>query len=206
MLPQSIEIVKLLWYAGSCAIVFRITFHVMRSLIPHLHPGPRGSMFSVPPRILAPFLVPKCHLPASSTQLGAFRSYSATSVCSQVRLPSSICTPQSSCGFSALNRVPGRAWVKCQQPLSTSQILGSIRSAGTNGSLSQRGETLPAEVEVEGFGRSEKASRAAQVNLSARLNKDGSSNSTKSGMGEIIRLLRIARPEAKWLGGMGTKD
>lgn len=51
------------------------------------------------------------------------------------------------------------------------------------------------------FGRSEKASKAAQVNLSARLRKDPGTASGYGGFGEIARLLKIARPEAKWLGG-----
>ncbi|KAK6519638.1 ATP-binding cassette permease mdl1 [Arthrobotrys megalospora] len=50
------------------------------------------------------------------------------------------------------------------------------------------------------FGRSEKASKAAQVNLSARLRKDPGTVGGFSGFGEIWRLLKIARPEAKWLG------
>jgi putative ABC transport system ATP-binding protein len=55
-------------------------------------------------------------------------------------------------------------------------------------------------VDERGFGRSEKASRAAQVNLSARLAKDGKSQGNSAGFGEIWRLIKIARPEAKWLG------
>jgi putative ABC transport system ATP-binding protein len=54
------------------------------------------------------------------------------------------------------------------------------------------------EQEVLNFGRSEKASKAAQINLSARLGKG--KESTKAGFGEIWRLIKIARPEAKWLG------
>jgi putative ABC transport system ATP-binding protein len=54
------------------------------------------------------------------------------------------------------------------------------------------------EQEVMNFGRSEKASKAAQINLSARLGKG--KESTKAGFGEIWRLIKIARPEAKWLG------
>lgn len=53
--------------------------------------------------------------------------------------------------------------------------------------------------EQDGFERSEKASKAAQVNLSARLSSPkGQGNS--AGFGEIWRLIKIARPEAKWLG------
>ena len=53
--------------------------------------------------------------------------------------------------------------------------------------------------EQGGFERSEKASRAAQVNLSARL-QSSKSQGNSAGFGEIWRLIKIARPEAKWLG------
>lgn len=56
----------------------------------------------------------------------------------------------------------------------------------------------PPGEELEEFGRSEKASKAAQVNLSAKLHKDGKPSG--AGLAEIVRLLKIARPEAKWLG------
>lgn len=49
-----------------------------------------------------------------------------------------------------------------------------------------------------GFGRSEKASRAAQINLSAKLSKEGA-NPTTSGFSEVWRLLKVARPELKGL-------
>jgi putative ABC transport system ATP-binding protein len=50
------------------------------------------------------------------------------------------------------------------------------------------------------FVRSEKASKAAQVNLSARLQSGGKQQQNSAGFGEIWRLIKIARPEAKWLG------
>ena len=53
--------------------------------------------------------------------------------------------------------------------------------------------------EQSGFERSEKASRAAQVNLSARLQSSGKSQKNSAGFNEIWRLIKIARPEAKWL-------
>ncbi|KAF8857180.1 ABC transporter-like protein [Acephala macrosclerotiorum] len=53
--------------------------------------------------------------------------------------------------------------------------------------------------EQPGFERSEKASKAAQVNLSARLSSPKAQGNT-AGFGEIWRLIKIARPEAKWLG------
>ncbi|KAI9823028.1 MAG: ATP-binding cassette permease mdl1 [Thelocarpon impressellum] len=54
--------------------------------------------------------------------------------------------------------------------------------------------------EVAEFEKSEKASQAAQVNLSARLSKEGTTQGTTAGFGEVWRLLKIARPEAKSLG------
>ncbi|KAL8996013.1 MAG: hypothetical protein Q9188_006671 [Gyalolechia gomerana] len=50
-----------------------------------------------------------------------------------------------------------------------------------------------------GFGKSEKASQAAQVDLSARLSKEGKSLNQSAGFWEIWRLVKIARPEAKAL-------
>ncbi len=50
------------------------------------------------------------------------------------------------------------------------------------------------------FGRTEKASQASQINLSARLSKEGSSHGQSAGSGEVWRLIKIARPEVKILG------
>jgi putative ABC transport system ATP-binding protein len=54
-------------------------------------------------------------------------------------------------------------------------------------------------LDEDGFQKSEKASKAAQVNLSARLSSP-KAQSNSAGFGEIWRLIKIARPEAKWLG------
>ncbi|GAB7343524.1 hypothetical protein MBLNU457_1534t1 [Dothideomycetes sp. NU457] len=51
------------------------------------------------------------------------------------------------------------------------------------------------DADGQGFKRTEKANQAGQVNLSARLSKDGGGQ--KAGWGEIVRLLRIARPELR---------
>ena len=56
------------------------------------------------------------------------------------------------------------------------------------------------EEEDQGFEKSEKASQAAQVNLSARLARDGKSVQQSAGTGEVWRLIKIARPEAGVLG------
>lgn len=55
------------------------------------------------------------------------------------------------------------------------------------------------EHDDEEFARSEKADAASQVNLTAKLSKEGSS--TGAGFGEVWRLLKIARPESKVLLG-----
>lgn len=55
------------------------------------------------------------------------------------------------------------------------------------------------EEEDKGFELSERAAQAAQVDLRAKLAKDGASGK-KSGFAEIWRLFKVARPEAKWLG------
>ncbi|KIW73589.1 hypothetical protein PV04_01693 [Phialophora macrospora] len=63
----------------------------------------------------------------------------------------------------------------------------------------QRSESEHDGDEEEAFKKSEKASQASQVNLSARLSKEGAA-SKNAGLGEIWRLIKIARPEAKVLG------
>ena len=63
----------------------------------------------------------------------------------------------------------------------------------------QRADEEPPDEEDEGFQKSEKASQATQINLSARLSKEGDSGKGGAGFGEVWRLIRIARPEAKTL-------
>jgi hypothetical protein len=78
------------------------------------------------------------------------------------------------------------------------------RRTADEGGKGQREEESKDDEEGQGFARSEKASRAAQVNLSARLNKDGLAQGNKPGVSETWRLIKIARPEAKYLGGILT--
>lgn len=54
-------------------------------------------------------------------------------------------------------------------------------------------------VHQHGFQRSAKASQAAQVNLRARLSKEGKGSEGKPGFAEVWRLIKIARPEVRWL-------
>jgi putative ABC transport system ATP-binding protein len=57
----------------------------------------------------------------------------------------------------------------------------------------------PEEDEDHGFGRSEKASQAGQLNLSAKLSKDGTAGGISGGWREVWRLLKVASNEKKSL-------
>lgn len=57
----------------------------------------------------------------------------------------------------------------------------------------------PDELSQLGFQRSEKADRAAHVNMRARLSKEGKGQDSKASFGEVWRLIKIARPEVKAL-------
>ncbi|TDZ21446.1 ATP-dependent permease MDL2 [Colletotrichum orbiculare MAFF 240422] len=63
----------------------------------------------------------------------------------------------------------------------------------------KQSEAETQDTEQDDFRKSERAAKAAQVNLSAKLSKEGKT-SGKAGFAEIWRLIRIARPELKWLG------
>lgn len=54
------------------------------------------------------------------------------------------------------------------------------------------------EVEDQEFKKSDRATKAAQVNLAAKLSKEGKAQG-KAGRGEIWRLIKVARPELRWL-------
>lgn len=55
------------------------------------------------------------------------------------------------------------------------------------------------EDDFGGFKRTEKAAQASQLNLSAKLSKSDSDSQATGGWQEIVRLLKIARPELKHL-------
>ncbi|KAK0645305.1 ATP-dependent permease MDL1 [Lasiodiplodia hormozganensis] len=83
----------------------------------------------------------------------------------------------------------------------TSRILAEARQSYQD-EMKSKGVVNKEEVDEDEreFTKSEKASQAAQVNLSAKLSKDGSGKGRAGGMKEIVRLIRIAKPEAKSLG------
>ncbi|CAN8095796.1 unnamed protein product [Discula destructiva] len=55
------------------------------------------------------------------------------------------------------------------------------------------------QMNKHGFKQSERAKKAAQVNMSARLSKEGKTSGQGGGWAEIVRLIKIARPEIRWL-------
>lgn len=94
------------------------------------------------------------------------------------------------------SRIVSQARLLC----STSQLLQAKPPATSTDPTTQSAPELKEEVEEDkGFELSERAAQAAQVNMSARLAKEGASGK-KSGFAEIWRLLKIARPESKALG------
>lgn len=84
-----------------------------------------------------------------------------------------------------------RVFQDAQRPLLEKNDKGVVRKDD---------DDLDPEDEEKGFVKSEKASQAAQVNLSARLQKEGKAQGQTAGFGEIWRLIKIAKPEAGVLG------
>ncbi|KAM7208799.1 P-loop containing nucleoside triphosphate hydrolase protein [Naviculisporaceae sp. PSN 640] len=100
--------------------------------------------------------------------------------------------------------------------------LGVLRQLSTTRALSRDGEAskdsaakaseeqaveekekqeIEEHLKAHGFKRSAKAHKAAHINMSARLSKEGKGQTGgKPGFGEVWRLIKIARPEVKWLG------
>ncbi|KAL9622872.1 MAG: hypothetical protein Q9160_002798 [Pyrenula sp. 1 TL-2023] len=125
----------------------------------------------------------------------------------QLRQFSSSPSPKSSNAILQGNRLPRRTLAR--GALNTSEQLrlfaSNSRHLEEQKSLEQKnsgGGTLGLKQAEEhdeddpGFEKSEKATQAAKVNLSAKLSKSGDS---KGGFAEIWRLIKIARPEAKML-------
>ncbi|KAG0157868.1 hypothetical protein PDIDSM_5380 [Penicillium digitatum] len=96
---------------------------------------------------------------------------------------------------SSTSRIVSQARLLCSTP-----PLFQVKPAATSTHPTTQSALEPKEevLEDKGFELSERAAQAAQVNLSARLAKEGASGK-KSGFAEIWRLLKIARPESKAL-------
>lgn len=92
--------------------------------------------------------------------------------------------------------------VSQRRDLSTTKILQEARPTAVKEKEPNKLQKEEDEDEdrERGFARTEKASQAAQVNLSAQLAKDGKSQGQTAGFGEVWRLIKIAKPESKVLG------
>ncbi|CAK7563722.1 MAG: ATP-binding cassette permease mdl1 [Sporothrix epigloea] len=65
--------------------------------------------------------------------------------------------------------------------------------------ISETGESeIQDHLDKHGFQRSEKAEKATQVNMEARLSREGKTTA-KAGFSDVRRLIGIARPEFRWL-------
>jgi putative ABC transport system ATP-binding protein len=116
------------------------------------------------------------------------------SVQSQGRLSQSI-------NLSALHKQPFARGIIAQHArlLSSTSKLNKSRSPISPVVQAEKGiRTEPDEDDEVEFQKTDKASRASQVNLSAKLSKEGAAQG--AGLGEVWRLIKIARPEAKVLG------
>ncbi|CCF40632.1 ABC transporter, partial [Colletotrichum higginsianum] len=69
-----------------------------------------------------------------------------------------------------------------------------------NKDAKQAEPTMQDGEQLDDFQKTERAAKAAEVNLSAKLSKEGKSQGGKAGFSEIWRLIKIARPELRWLG------
>ncbi|KAK4179057.1 P-loop containing nucleoside triphosphate hydrolase protein [Triangularia setosa] len=61
-------------------------------------------------------------------------------------------------------------------------------------------EEVDQHLKAHGFQKSAKAAKAAHINMAARLSKEGKGQEGKPGWAEVWRLIKIARPELRWLG------
>lgn len=64
----------------------------------------------------------------------------------------------------------------------------------------EKEQEVDQHLKAHGFQRSAKAAKAAHINMSARLSKEGKGQEGKPGWHEVWRLIKIARPELRWLG------
>lgn len=89
----------------------------------------------------------------------------------------------------------------CRMPTKKHSVQNNIQRGGGAPEKPHNDETRESSyTEDHGheFEKSDRATMAAQVNLSAKLTKEGKGQS-KATMGEIWRLIKIARPEIRWL-------
>ncbi|KAK2602610.1 hypothetical protein N8I77_009128 [Diaporthe amygdali] len=118
----------------------------------------------------------------------------------------SVRTPWTGQGISSwgITRGFSTATVLWQQPrerpsVTSTQVKQEVVEKEHEGEQNKELSQQEKSPDQHGFQQSERAKQAAQVNMRARLSKEGKS-STQGGWAEILRLIKIARPEVKWLG------
>ncbi len=123
-----------------------------------------------------------CAIPVRLSNADTFRPATILARCAPVQYP---------------NSLPSRLGVAAEiRHLSTSPIVRETPIPVTR--EQSRSKSNDDADEEEAFQKSEKANQASHVNLSARLSKEGSA-SKGAGLGEVWRLIKIARPEARIL-------
>ncbi|OTA82408.1 hypothetical protein M434DRAFT_401007 [Hypoxylon sp. CO27-5] len=169
---------------------------------------PRNELSTLANRSIIPNISPRSPLKTSSN-IPKRNYHSSRRVCSQT-LPDF--SPRL-LGVTSTSRLPTstspwRSPIGMLRHFSTSHVLNREDQKATTLSR-QKEEVGVATSETtkdlkdnalshEGFGKSEKASKAAQINLRARLSHDGKdAKKVWSSLGEIWRLIKIAKPEAK---------
>lgn len=102
----------------------------------------------------------------------------------------------SSRGFTVLQS-QSRCFSVSQRLRDSSQTKTAVTTNKTEETPGVQEELQPKEDDQD-FQKSERASRAAQVNLRAKLSKEG--KGTNKGFSEVWRLIKVAKPEVRWLG------
>lgn len=132
----------------------------------------------------------------------AFSSQAAPAVisCQPKSLPRVTAIPTFALRQHASIRSPVK-WSRClsQTPYPRESSAPTAKTGRTQTRDDDDAELGLEQEQERGFGKSEKASQNAQVNLSARLSKEGKSQGQGAGFWEIWRLVKIARPETKAL-------
>ncbi|KAL9128636.1 MAG: hypothetical protein Q9217_002732 [Psora testacea] len=102
--------------------------------------------------------------------------------------------------FSTTSRYREEAVSSHRKPCVPQSHHGTVSSESLQEAKIDVHDELDHESEERGFGRSEKATQATKVNLSAKLSKEPKDAGTGAGLAETWRLIKIARPEAGVLG------
>ncbi|TPX15170.1 uncharacterized protein E0L32_004728 [Thyridium curvatum] len=97
----------------------------------------------------------------------------------------------------------GKALQQDTKSTSATEVAAAAKGVKTVSEIDTQAESAredQADAENQGFKRSAKAEKATHVNMSARLSKEGKTHGKGGGWAEIWRLIKIARPELRWLG------